>query len=138
MRWTPAEQAILRAAIDRIVPADDFPGAWEAGALEYLDRQLEGDLLGMLEVVRNGLKCLDAEAGSRFGAGFAEASTEEQDALLRDVEKGDVHAAWCVAPERFFELLARTTAEGFYADPAQGGNRDRVSWVMTGFEPEKA
>jgi len=138
MRWTPPEQATLRAAVDRILPADDFPGAWEAGALEYLERQLDGDLLEMREVVHGGLLGLDAEAVARLGVGFAALPPEDQDALLRDVERGVVRTAWSVAPGRFFELLARTTAEGFYADPAQGGNRDRVSWVMTGFEREKA
>lgn len=42
MRLTPQEQAVLRAAVDRILPADDYPGAWDAGALEYLGRQLDG------------------------------------------------------------------------------------------------
>jgi hypothetical protein len=138
MEWTPKEEAILRAAVDRILPADDFPGAWEAGAREYLERQLDGPLQGMREVVRSGLLSLDAEAVARFGSAFAALPTEAQDALLRDVEKSAVRTEWSVAPERFFGLLVRTTAEGFYADPAQGGNRDRVSWVMTGFERDEA
>jgi hypothetical protein len=138
MRLTPPEEAALRAAVDRILPADDFPGAWEAGAGSYLERQLDGSLLGMLEDVRNGLRALDAEAAARFGMAFAAAPAADQDGLLRDVEAGTVRTEWSVAPERFFDLLVRTTAEGFYADPAQGGNRDRVSWVMTGFEPEEA
>jgi hypothetical protein len=138
MRFTPQEEAALRAAVDRILPADDFPGAWEAGAKGYLERQLDGPLLGLLEDVRQGLRALDAEAAARFGVAFAAASAADQDGLLRDVEAGTVRTEWRVAPERFFDLLVRTTAEGFYADPAQGGNRDRVSWAMTGFEPEQA
>jgi len=31
-------------------------------------------------------------------------------------------------------MLVNTTAEGYYSDPEQGGNRGRASWVMTGFE----
>ena len=43
--------------------------------------------------------------------------------------------AWDVAPRFFFDLLVRTTtAEGFYSDPEQGGNRNAVSWNMIGFE----
>jgi hypothetical protein len=138
MLLTPQEQVVLRAAVDRILPADDFPGAWEAGAWEYLERQLDGPLLGMRELVRSGLMGLDTEAVARFGSEFAALPPEAQDALLCDVEKSAVRTAWSVAPERFFALLVRTTAEGFYADPAQGGNRDRVSWVMTGFERDEA
>lgn len=138
MGLSPREEEILRAAIERILPADDFPGAWEAGARDYLERQLDGDLFGLREVVRAGLIGLDAEAGVRFGVRFSALAPGDQDALLRDVEKGAVRTPWSVPPERFVDLLARTTAEGFYADPAQGGNRGRVSWAMTGFDREKA
>jgi Gluconate 2-dehydrogenase subunit 3 len=134
MRLSPQEQAILRAAVDRILPADGDPGAWDAGAGEYLARQLAGDLLSLGDLLLSGLAALDAEATARFGQGFAALDPERQDALLRDVEAGRVRAPWSVAPERFFTFLVRTTAEGFYGDPEQGGNQDRVSWAMTGFE----
>lgn len=138
MRFSPQEEATLRAAVDRILPADDFPSAWEAGAKESLERQLDGDLAGCLALIRLGLMGLDAEARVRFGVPLAAVPPDDQDALLRDVEKGAVRADWGVEPAAFFDLLVRTTAEGFYADPAQGGNRGRVSWLMTGFEREKA
>jgi gluconate 2-dehydrogenase gamma chain len=88
----------------------------------------------MRELVRTGLAALDGEARARSGEGFAALSPEAQDALLRDVESGAVRAEWTVSPERFFALLVCTTAEGFYSDPAQGGNRNYVSWGMIGFE----
>jgi len=47
---------------------------------------------------------------------------------------GDVKTTWSISPSRFFEMLVNTTAEGFYSDPQQGGNRNAVSWTMTGFE----
>jgi hypothetical protein len=136
MPLTPREEAVLRAAVERLLPADDFPGAWEAGAREYLERQLEGDLAGARGLVEQGLAALDAEAIARSGSGFAALDDGGRDALLRDVEQGSVRTPWSVPPQQFFDLLARTTAEGFYADPGQGGNRDRVSWRMTGFERE--
>jgi hypothetical protein len=138
MRFTPQEQAVLRAAVDRILPADGDPGGWDAGAEEYLGRQLDGDLIAMRETVQAGLAALDAEAQTRSGGGFAALSPEAQDALLRDVESGAVRTEWTVSPEQFFDLLVRTTAEGFYSDPAQGGNRNCVSWAMTGFERDPA
>ena len=36
--------AILQALIDRLVPPDDFPGGWEAGAGDYLLHQLASDV----------------------------------------------------------------------------------------------
>jgi gluconate 2-dehydrogenase subunit 3-like protein len=138
MRFTPQEEAALRAAVDRILPADDVAGAWEAGAGVYLERQLDGPLADRRDDVRRGLQGLDAEAAARGGAAFAALAAGEQDGILRDLEAGTVRTEWSVPPALFFDLLVRTTAEGFYADPAQGGNRGRVSWTMTGFEPEEA
>ena len=127
MRFTPQEQAALRAVVDRILPGDEHPGAWDAGAEEYLGRQLDGDLRAMRTMVEAGLAALDAEAQRRSSVPFSALDTQGQDALLRGIESSE-----------FFLLLVRTTAEGFYSDPAQGGNRGAVSWAMTGFEREPA
>ena len=123
MELSAPERAVLRAALERILPRDEDPGALDAGAEAYLDRQLGGDLRASGEMIRAGLAALDATARGRSGHGFAALPAGEQDALLREIETAD-----------FFLLLVRTTAEGFYSDPAQGGNRDAVSWRMTGFE----
>jgi hypothetical protein len=45
-----------------------------------------------------------------------------------------VKTSWPIPPSRFFEMLVNTTAEGYYSEPQQGGNRGAISWVMTGFE----
>ncbi|MFL6208624.1 MAG: gluconate 2-dehydrogenase subunit 3 family protein [Pyrinomonadaceae bacterium] len=134
MRLTKEEEQILRAAVDRVIPPDDYPGAWQAGVGDYLARQFAGDLSPVLDIYRAGLRALDAEASARFGQGFALLTTAQQDEVLRHVEAGALLTTWEVSPARFFDLLVNTTAEGFYSDPAQGGNRDNVSWLMTGFE----
>ena len=134
MRFTPQEQAALRAVVERLIPRDGDAGAWEAGAEDYLTRQLDGDLHALRHIVQAGLAGLDAEARIRSGEPFARLTPDARDSLLRDVEAGSVRAPWTTSPPHFFALLVRTTAEGFYSDPAQGGNRDRVSWAMTGFE----
>jgi hypothetical protein len=53
--------------------------------------------------------------------------------VLQDIEAGEVLTVWEVEPRYFFNLLVNTTAEGFYSNPEQGGNRDAISWTMTGF-----
>ena len=134
MRLTKEEEQILRAAVDRIIPPDDYPGAWQAGVGDYLARQFEGDLSPMVDIYRAGLRALDAEASARFGRGFARLTATQQDDILRRVEAGELSTSWELSPARFFDLLVNPTAEGFYSEPAQGGNRDNVSWLMTGFE----
>src|SRR5690348_2423606 len=85
--------ATLRAAIDRILPPDDFPGAWEAGAGEYIQRQLAGDLHHLATLVYAGLAALDAEAESHFARPFAALDAAERDRLLSLVEAGEVRTA---------------------------------------------
>ena len=134
---TEVQQETLRAVIDRIVPPDDFAGAWDAGVGEYLARQFERDLAPQLEVYCAGLDGIEAEAWMRFQSSFASLTMDQQDTTLRQIEAGEVLASWSVPPTRFFELLVNTTAEGYYSEPEQGGNRGAISWAMTGFEARR-
>ena len=136
MKLTEEQQLTLRAAINRIIPPDDYAGAWDAGVGDYLARQFEGDLAPVVDLYLAGLKSLDDEASARYQNTFEKLSDDEKDFLLSQVEQGEVLTNWTVSPPRFFTLLVETAVEGFYSDPEQGGNRDRVSWVMTGFENE--
>ena len=123
----------LRTALDRIIPADEYPGAWDAGCGEYISRQLNGQLAYLLPAYRAGLDGLEAEAMRQFGNPFAGLAPEQQDAILAHAETGEVEADWDTSPKLFFSTLVNHAAEGYYADPGQGGNRDRVSWRMIGF-----
>lgn len=136
MKLTEEQQLTLRAAIDRIIPPDDYAGAWDAGVSGYLARQFEGDLSGVTNLYLAGLTSLVDEARARYQNTFEKLSDDEKDFLLSQVEQGEVLTTWTVSPPRFFTLLVETTVEGFYSDPEQGGNRDRLAWIMTGFENE--
>ncbi len=115
---------ILIAVIDRIIPQDDFPSASEAGVMGYLEPQLHTGAAVHLPIILAGLRGLDATARKDFGCGFAELSAEQQDALLMQIEN-----------EPFFQRLIELTAEGFYAEPQNGGNLGEISWKMIGFLP---
>jgi hypothetical protein len=131
---TEAQRATLRALIDRLIPADDFPGGWDAGVGDYLDRQFAGDLSDVVDLYRSGLDALEVEARATVGVSFAALAPDAQDELLRRVEAGDVATDWPVDPAEFFRAAAEHAAEGYYGDPGNGGNRDGVSWRMIGFE----
>jgi gluconate 2-dehydrogenase gamma chain len=139
-RWralTNAEAETLAAACDQIVPPDDFPGAAEAGVVVFVDRQLATREKDQLPVWQQGVRSLNATARERQGKPFAELTLEEQNALLRDVEAGQVPATvWGdLDPRAFFGRLVRYTMMGFYGDPRHGGNRQHVSWRMLGVPP---
>lgn len=131
---TESQRATLRALIDRVIPGDDFPGGWEAGVGDYLDRQFAGDLRHLLDSYRAGLDALDVEARATAGISFIELAPNTQDELLRRVEAGEVVTDWPVDPAAFFRAAAEHAAEGYYGDPGNGGNRGEVSWRMIGFE----
>ena len=124
----------LRTVVDCLIPADDFPGADEAGVCDYLRKLFETDLRDEAEFFMLGLDSIELEAHARFGNGFASLTTEQQTITLEAIQQGDVLTFWQISPQRFLEMLVCTTAEGFYSDPQQGGNRGAISWTMTGFE----
>jgi hypothetical protein len=134
MKLTEQQQQTLRAAVDRIIPPDDYPGAWQSGVGDYLARQFDGDLRPVFDDYCTGLTALEAESIARFRQSFNKLSEEDQDHVFGFVEAGEVLTTWDVPPRVFFNLLVRTTAEGFYSEPEQGGNRNAASWKMTGFE----
>ncbi len=124
---------VLRAAVDRILPSDDFSSGWDAGVGDYLQRQFQGDLSGLIGFYRVGLDALDAEARKANGAGFVELDASAQDALLSRIDRGTLMDA-PTFEARFFRLLVEHAMEGYYSDPGNGGNRDGAAWRMIGFE----
>lgn len=124
----------LRAVVDCLIPPDDFPSAYDAGVCDYLERLLQTDLADHAEFFRAGIDAIDAEALAQFNKPFANLSSSEQHATLAAIESETVKTSWPIPPSRFFEMLVCTTAEGYYSEPQQGGNRGAISWLMTGFE----
>ena len=127
MGFSNAQEETLAAAANRIIPEDDFPNAWAAGAGEYISRILAGDLRDRAEEFERGLAGLEAEAMARSGQSFSSLKAEAQNEILRSVE-----ASW----PKFFELLVTLVSESYYTDPGSGGNRDRISWRMVGYDPK--
>ena len=130
--FTDAEFAALTAAIARVLPTDEDPGAIEAGVPEYFDRVFtDPDLHHMRDDFVAGLNALDRASKRENQAPFAQATPEQQDALLRK---------WATMPgpsgeAHFYETLITFTLEGFLGDPVYGGNQKRVGWALVGFDP---
>ena len=123
----------LRAAMDRIVPADEHAGAWDAGCGEFLNQLLEQGLADAA-LYRGGLDGLESEAQRASKTSFSALSPELQDDLLAAVEAGSIQTAWAVSPGAFFRTLVRNTMEGYYGNAANGGLREAETWKAIGFE----
>jgi gluconate 2-dehydrogenase gamma chain len=106
------QRATIEAAMARIIPTDDQPGAREAGTIDFLDRYLSGldfiyakpdgsgfeKLQGKhadawkrrIEIIRSkyveGIRELDRRSRSQFGAEFVRLACEQQDRILAGME----------------------------------------------------
>ena len=137
--FSNAERETLSAVLDRLIPADDVAGAVASGGVEYVERLFRRELASELDVFRAALRALDevvsrAEVDARVTS-FARLAPEPQDRWLARMERGELRAMSPQLTASFFERLLNLAAEGFYADPAQGGNRGAVSWRMMGYDP---
>jgi Gluconate 2-dehydrogenase subunit 3 len=130
---SPSQLTTLRSLMDRIIPPDEYPGAWEAGVGDYLARQFERDLRQSVEMYRAGLGALEAEALAGEGQSFAALPAPAQDTLLRRIEAGQTWQPWPIDPAKFFQVVVQHVVEGYYSDPGNGGNRDALAWRMIGF-----
>ena len=153
------EARFVTAAIDRLIPPDpEWTGAAGAGVLYYIDRQLASDYGGGGRMYLDGPWVPEAPSqhgyqlrqspGELYRIGIAEVrgyargqhneqefwdlSPAAMDAVLSAIETGEAQLPSIPGPV-FFETLLANTIEGFFADPAYGGNRDMVGWKMIGF-----
>lgn len=121
---SPGEGRAMRAFAARIIPSGDgLPGADEAGAAWFADGALGGPLAGMRELVAAGLADLDARAEAAHGAVFADATPEQQDAIMRDIED-----------QPFFFVGRLLTVLGTFSDPVHGGNRNHAGFALLEME----
>jgi len=110
--------ATIEAAMARIIPSDDTPGAREAGAIRFLDRYLSGldyiyarpDGSGFLKLsgrtadswqqrietlrqqYREGIQEIDRRSHKLFDKDFYLLSAEQQDRVLSLLEKPELEA----------------------------------------------
>jgi hypothetical protein len=138
--FTPDEAADIAAVAAQIWPADDMPGATEAGIAHFIDHlfangadascadvnfaiydsPIGADPVGgsYAPLMRNGLAQLSTTAGR-----FATLPADQQRQALVAIETTS-----------FFLLLRRMTVVGLFADPAHGGNVAKSGWRAIGFE----
>jgi gluconate 2-dehydrogenase gamma chain len=154
--FSAAEAAFIEAAADRLIPPDSLgPGAREAGVPAYMDQQLAGAWgagerlyrsgpwrqgtpsqgyqlpFTPAELFRNAMRGAAAEL-QREGKSFDKLEGAAQDAYLTRLQNG-THDLEGVPAKIFFESLLAMTIEGYFCDPAYGGNQGMGAWAMIGF-----
>jgi len=151
-----SERRFLQAAVERLIPADEkWPGAAEAGVVNYIDLQMAGPWGKGEMIYRHGpfrkgtpsqgyqLEYTPAELFRRSivaisahfseqGKSFDQLPPTEKDAYLTSLEKGGIDLDG-VPSNTFFDFLLKHTVEGFFSDPIYGGNKNKIAWKMIGF-----
>ena len=117
--FTAGQARDVEAIAAQILPADDTPGAREAGVIRFIDLNLATYETERQADYIAGLKMLTGKSGGPF----AELSPDRQLELLRAIEKSG-----------FFQLVRQHTVMGFFSHPQYGGNRDKIGWKLIGFD----
>lgn len=126
--FTTEEWALLEAIVARLVPQPDrtepvpiVPWIDEAVADGKGEGFRHDGMPPVTEAWRHGLAGIGQEAERRYGRAFPALGPDEQDAVLRAVQQGEVdEAGWSGVPvTRFFsDVLLKTAVGIYYAHPA--------------------
>ena len=131
------QYATLRAVVDRMIPRDDAPGGLDAGVDRYLIHFLQHDGCGYAPTYIAFLDAINQHAQQQHQCAFGGLSADDADELLQHMTEEFSVIAPSLSGAQVIALIAEHCAEGFYADPRQGGNIDMVSWRMIGFEERR-
>lgn len=115
------ERAIVRAAADLIIPADDrSPSAGSLGVDAFVDEWVSAPYERQQydrTLIVSGLDWLDRESRKRFSQRFAETSAENQTAIFNDVAFRDRVKEGHDKQAEFFGRLRGLIMAGFYTRP---------------------
>ena len=110
---TAEEYALVALLAALIIPADDTPGAADAGVSEFIDTMAAHDRV-LQPRLRRGLAWLQARARLLHGRGFDELEPSQQVAFLERLAYSAQHQRGEEEGRRFFQLLREYTVMGFY------------------------
>jgi len=131
--FNPGQAATVDSLVSQIIPSEDgSPGAHEARVTRYIDRGLAGFMRDLQGTYRSGLLALQELAAGVCPTGFADADEDTQREVVTRLstlaveEPGDFVG-------QFFRIVREHTIQGFFGDPAYGGNEGLVGWRLVGF-----
>jgi gluconate 2-dehydrogenase gamma chain len=140
------EARTVEAVAERLIPGDGTdPGATDAGVVYYIDRAVAGVSTDLQTVYRRGLRELTELCRREHGAPFTDLDPAVRDEVIRrflgpEVQESAEGLQFGPSDQpggaillRFFAVIREHTVEGYFCDPAYGGNRGAVGWKLVGF-----
>jgi hypothetical protein len=121
----------LAAAMERILPAGDDPGASDANAIGFVEWMMrQGSSASVVADLEAALTFIDSLAMALCQREFVACGPEQQKLVLQRME-----ATPHPRVQRYFGILVKTTLAGFLCPPEYGGNRDERGWRSIGHTP---
>ena len=99
---------------DLIIPADETPGAKEAGVAEFIDFMAAHGETEIRQPLRDGLLWLDSAAQKQHGSAFASLPSAQQNDLLKTLAYRNPAVPVEERGVIFFRLVRRYTVMGYY------------------------
>jgi gluconate 2-dehydrogenase gamma chain len=131
--FTPAEHRTVDVLSELIIPADDrSPGAKAAQVADYIDFALSESPAAAKSLWTEGLAALDAASTAQNGKPFAEATPEQQTAILTEAAKNEFNPTTPL--ERFFREAKGRTIFGYYTSKI--GIHEELKYKGNQFLPE--
>jgi gluconate 2-dehydrogenase gamma chain len=111
--FTRDEYSLVGILAALIIPADDSPGAAEAGVSEFIDTMVAHDV-PLQPRFRSALAWMDARSRLQHGRAFAALSEQEQIGFLEPLAYAAKRRDSDEEGRRAFELIREYTVMGFY------------------------
>lgn len=112
--FTTVEYQTLEVLTEMIIPADESPGAKDAGVSEFIDFMAAHGEEEIQKPIRDGLGRLDAKAKATHGDVFMKLAPDQQTEILKKVAYGKQAESEGAEGQKFFRLIRRYTVMGYY------------------------
>ncbi len=111
--FTGPEYALIERLTDLIIPADDTPGARDAGVSEFVDLMVSRDL-HLQRDFRTGLSWLNTHSRKTLGKAFLMLDADQQTLLLEPLAYKKRFRTGEERGREFLSLVREYTVMGFY------------------------
>jgi gluconate 2-dehydrogenase gamma chain len=111
--FTVPEYAVVERLTDLIIPADDTPGARDAGVSEFIDLMVSRDP-ALQRDFHAGLEWLNARSHQTWGKSFVMLHPDQQTTLLESFAYRKKFQPGDGPGQKFFNLVRQYTVMGFY------------------------
>ncbi len=158
LSFSPDEATFTEALVNILCPADELtPNGVDCGLAQFIDRQLAGSFgrgerlyrrgpfrparpelgyqlpLTPEEYYKAGVAAADAASRRVHGGLFSTLSPADGDHFLNELTAGTITDEHVSLAHWFDDLVYPLFTQACFADPAYGGNRNKVFWKMLGY-----